>query len=143
MLEYIDKVLVPYVTQTRQKLELAMDHTALACFGVFKAHRCDTALDKLCQNHIHQVCIPAGCTGELQPLDISVNEKFKASMKAHFVRWHSPEVKESLDQEFKVANTQIDLRASFLKPLHGNWLIMAILSLKDKKEVIQRGFERS
>ena len=38
MLEYIDKVLVPYVTQMRQMLELAMDHPALAWFDVFKAH---------------------------------------------------------------------------------------------------------
>ena len=95
MLEYIDKVLVPYVTQTRQKLELAMDHPALALFDVFKAHRCDTVLEKLRQNHINQVFIPAGCTGELQPLDVSVNEQFKASMKAHFARWYSTEVKKS------------------------------------------------
>ena len=59
--------LVPYVTKTRQKLELAMDHPALALFDVFKAHRCDTVLEKVRQNHIHQV---AGCTGELQPLSI-------------------------------------------------------------------------
>ena len=42
-----------------------------------------------------------------------------------------------------MANIRIDLRASVLKPLHGNWLITAISSLKDKKEVIQTGFERS
>ena len=79
--------------------------------------------------------IPAGCTGELQPLDVSVNEQFKASMKAHFGRWYSTEVKESLDQGRDVANIRIDLRASVLKPLHGNWLITTISSLKDKKEV--------
>ena len=39
MLEYIDKVLVPYVAHTRQKLELAMDNPALILFDVFKAHR--------------------------------------------------------------------------------------------------------
>ena len=65
MVEYIDKVLVPYVTQTRQRLEFAMDHPALALFDVFKDHRCDSVLEKLRQNHIHQVFIPAGCTGEL------------------------------------------------------------------------------
>ena len=38
MLEYI---FVPYVFQTRQKLELAMDHPA---FDVIKTHRCDAVL---------------------------------------------------------------------------------------------------
>ena len=76
MLEYIDQVLIPYLTKKWQELELAMDHPA---FDVFKA---DSLLQKLRYNHIHQVFIPAGCTGELQPLDVSVNEQFKASMKA-------------------------------------------------------------
>ena len=143
MLEYINKVLVPYFTQISQKLELAMYHPALALFNVFKAHRCDIVLEKLRQNHIHQVCIPAGCTGELQPLDVSVNEKFKASMKVHFACWYSTEVKQSLDQGLEVTNIQIDLQASVLKPLHGNWLIMDISSLKDKIEVIQREIFRS
>ena len=106
MLEYIDNVLVPYVSQTREKLELAMDHPL---FDVFTAHRCDTVLEKLHQNHIHQVFIPAGCTGELQPLDVSVNEQFKAPMKAHFTGWYSTEVKEGPDQGLDVANVKIDL----------------------------------
>ena len=72
MLEFIDKVLVPYVNQTREKLQLASNHPALALFDVFAAHRCDSVLGKLRQHHIHQVFIPAGCTGQLQPLDVSV-----------------------------------------------------------------------
>ena len=61
-------------------------------------------------------------------------------MKAHFARWYSTEV---LDQGLEVANIRIDLRALVLKPLHGNRLITTMSSLKDKKEVNKRGFERS
>ena len=36
MLEYIDTIIIPYVTDTRKKLELlADDHLALALFDVF------------------------------------------------------------------------------------------------------------
>ena len=54
-----------------KELELAMDHPALALFDVCKAHRCDIVLEKLRQNQIYQVLIQAGCTGELQPFDVS------------------------------------------------------------------------
>ena len=49
--------------------ELADDHCALAIFDVFQAHRCDSVLKKLNSYNIREVFVPAGCTGELQPLD--------------------------------------------------------------------------
>lgn len=143
MLEFVDKVIVPYVKQTRDELQLPSDHPALALFDVFKAHRCESLLDKLRQNHIHQVFIPAGCTGELQPLDVSVNSVFKDSMKSHFARWYAAEVKEALEQGLEIANVKVDLRASTVKPLHGNWLMMAFTYLKDNKQIIQQGFEKT
>ena len=84
------------VTKTRQNLELAMDHQALPLLHVFKVHSCDNVLEKLCQNHIHQVFV-AGYWGVATPC-VSMNEQFKAFMMAHFARWYSTEVKESQDQ---------------------------------------------
>ena len=78
--------------------------------------------------------IPAGCTGGIQPLDLTVNSLFKACMKAHFSRWYSTEVKEALEQGQEIANVKVDLRASIVKPLHGNWLMMAFSFLKEKKD---------
>ena len=48
-------------------------------------------------------------------------------MKAHFSRWYSSEVKEALDQGLEVADVKIDLRASIVKPLHGNWLMTTLI----------------
>ena len=42
MLEYIDTIIMPYVTDTRKNLELADDHPTLALFDVFAAHCCDS-----------------------------------------------------------------------------------------------------
>ena len=38
---------------------------------------------------------------------------------------------------------KVDLRASTVKPLHGNWLMMAFTYLKDNKQIIQKGFEKT
>lgn len=89
MLEYIDKVIVPYVVKKRNELELAGDHPALAIFDVFAAHHCSSVLAKLQCNNIYQVFVPAGCTGELQPLDVGLNQDFKNLMNNSFARWYA------------------------------------------------------
>ena len=116
---------------------------ALAIFDVFQAHRCDSVLGKLHHHHIYQVFVPAGCTRELQPLNVSVNEEFKAAIKANFSRWYANEVKEELDQGINIQDLKVDLKASVVKPLHANWLMMSLSSLKSKSDIIQRGFEKS
>ena len=143
MLEYIDQVLVPYVSHARQELELADDHPALTIFDVFCAHRCESFLRILRTHNIHQVFMPGGCTGELQPLDLSVNEEFEAAMKSSFSRWYADEVKQALDQGVSLENLEVDLRASLIKPLHANWLMLAMSALQDKPDVLCRGFEKS
>ena len=80
-----------------------------------------------------------GCTGELQPLDLSVNEEFKAEMKSNFSRWYADEVKQALDQGVSLDN----LRASLIKPLHANWLMLAMTTLQHKRDDVCRGFEKS
>ena len=52
MPEFLDKVIVPYVKQTRSELQLASDQPALALFDVYKAPSCESVLEKLRQNHI-------------------------------------------------------------------------------------------
>ena len=83
MLRYLDTVIIPYVTATRQALNLPTSQPALTLFDVFAAHRCETVLHKLRSNNILYVFIPASCTGELQPLDLTVN-KFLRKAKSLF-----------------------------------------------------------
>ena len=76
MLEYLENIIIPYVTSTRQALDLPEDQPVLALFDVFaRSHR---VLDMLKSNNIHHIFVPASCTGELQPLDVGINEQFKA-----------------------------------------------------------------
>ena len=111
------------------------------CLAIFAEHHCDSVLQKLRANHIHQVFFPASCTGELQPLDLSVNDEFKALMKDSFSRWYAHEIKEALDQGESLDNMKVDLIASIVKSLHGNWLITAISTLQSRTESLCRGFQ--
>ena len=84
MLEFLNCVIVPYVNSTRVNFELPENQVALAIFDVFAAHQCPSVLKKLSDNHIHQIFVPACCTSDLQPLDLSINSEFKALMKGSF-----------------------------------------------------------
>ena len=97
-------------------------------------------MTKLQSHNGHQVFIPAGCTGELQPLDVGVNQDFKQLMKDSFSRWYTEEVREALDHGVAVSDVRVDLRA-VVKPLHANWLISAITTLSDRNDAIRKPFE--
>ena len=141
MLEYLEHIIIPYVNSTRQALDLPEDQAALAIFDVFAAHRCQSVLEVLKNNNIHQIYVPASCTGELQPLDVGVNDQFKALLKQEFSRWYANEVQEAMRQEIPIADIKVDLRASLMKPLHANWLITVVSTLSEKCDTIKKPFE--
>ena len=93
---------------------------------------------KCSSNHIHQVFVPASCTGELQPLDVGINDQFKALLKQEFSQWYASEVQQALKQGVAISEIKVDLRASLIKPLHANWLMN---TLSDKCDTIKKSFE--
>ena len=78
---------------------------------MYMPHQCTAVLQKLSAHHIHQVFVPASCTGKLQPLHLSVNDEFKAIMKDNFSRWYVDEIKSTLDKRESLDNVKIDLKA--------------------------------
>ena len=44
---------------------------------------------------------------------LSVNSVFKKSMKSHFSRWYTTEVKEALEQGLEIADVKFDLHTCF------------------------------
>ena len=74
---------------------------------------------------------PACCTSELQPLDLTVNLKFKTT---HEKIAFTGEVNDVLDKGQSPGESKVDLRASVIKQLHANWLIMNISTLQKKTD---------
>jgi hypothetical protein len=116
MEEYVDKILVPYFSAQKEHLGLGEDQKALAIFDVFKAHRADAVQELLTKHNICMVYVPAGCTGELQPLDVSGNKEFKDHLKSSFTPWYADKVAVSLETNTPMG--KIDLKLSTIKPLH-------------------------
>ena len=92
MMEYIERIILPYVEGKRKELELSVDQPALAIFDVFKGQQTEGVLKILEENNIHVVSVPANCTDRLQPMDLSVNKSVKEFMRSKFREWYSDQV---------------------------------------------------
>ncbi len=72
----LQKFLFPNLPYTGQKALLILD--------LFAPHKTQEFKDLLHQNNICLGYIPAGCTGELQPLNVAVNEDLKRMIKSQY-----------------------------------------------------------
>ena len=80
--------------------------------------------------------VPASCTGELQPLDLTVNGKFKELMKECFIEWYAEKVEAD-------PNEVVSLALSVVKPLHAKWLISSLTSVSRRHALITSGFNKA
>ena len=141
MIRYIEKIVIPYMDSIREGNGNAANRKGLCIFDVFAAHKCPTVLEKLLSNNLLYAMVPAGCTGELQPLDISVNNVFKEHMKKSFNEYYVKLVKAELDAG--TTSRPVSLQLSVLKPLHAKWIVDAFSSIADKPDTLILGFRRA
>ena len=84
MIDYVDKIIKPYVRNTIFKKDLPLHQKAIVIFDCFRAQITDDFLEKLTQDRLIYVTIPPNCTDLLQPMDLSVNKSVKHFMKTEF-----------------------------------------------------------
>lgn len=114
MIEYIERIILPYVEGERKELKLSVDQPAVAIFDVFKGQQTEGVLKILEENNILVVShsVPANCTDRLQPMDLSVNKSVKEFMCS---KWYSDQGQDQLNEESEI--TPVDLKMSTMKPL--------------------------
>ncbi len=143
MLEYVDKVLVPYKERIIDEMDLPLRQKALVIFDVYKAHQSEEFLQKLKKKGFKIAFVPGGCTSKLQPLDVSGNKSFKDGLKMNFTFWYSNTVADQMKQGKTAKEVNIDLKLSYLKPKHARWVLSAFDKLKNNTDVLKAGWEKT
>ena len=140
MLMYIAEIIVPFVNRKRKNLDLNNDHPALAIFDHFKGQFTDGVRKALQEHNIHSVLIPAGYTGELQPMDISVNKVVKSFLRSKFSQWYSDELTKLFMED---DDDPVELSTPRMKCVSGQWLVQLYEYLGDNPQIIVHGFRHA
>ena len=133
MLEYIDKVILPFIQAKCRVLKLQADHGALVISDEFKGQLTDAVHSLLDANHVYVVKV---CTDRLQPMDLAVNRSVKQFLRKKFCVWYSEQVEKKLaDNDTSI----VDIKMSIMKPIGASWL-KAYTSTKGKSSTCREWF---
>ena len=85
-LRFFEKIIFPYVRKVREALK-APSQKALVIMDNFSGQTTPSVLEKVEEEEIVVVMVPAGTTDRLQPLDVSTNKSAKDFLREKFRHW--------------------------------------------------------
>ena len=109
-------------------------------FDVFKGQKTDRVHNTIAKNNSVSVFDPANMTNHFQPLDLTVNGAAKQFLKGKFQGWYTTEIA-SQESEGDVYSIDNSTRLSVIKPIHARWLAGLYDNIRNKPDVIRKGFE--
>ena len=136
--DFVDQKILEMGLPPAQKFVLLMD-----CYSV---HISEEFLQYARDNHPRAILlyIPANYTAFLQPLDITVNYVFKQKLTRLAATWLSEQVQIQLRANGgDVTKIKIDTTLTAIKGPFVGWVAKAIAELKDRKDVVLRGWTES
>ena len=91
MIDYVSKILLPYIREKRQQLSLDPLYPSLVIFDCFKGQCTDKFLSLLKANGIYILIVPTNCTDRLQPLHVSINKAAKKFLRRQ-QNWYTAKI---------------------------------------------------
>jgi hypothetical protein len=143
MQDYVEKVIMPYANKQIEAHRLNSDSKLILVLDVWAVHKSVEFRQFLRTHHprIHLVFVPANCTSKLQVADVALQRPFKHGITSRFNMWAAQQFKK------QIADDQlVGLGESFgmktIKPLVLQWSIDSWSAMKERKDLILRGWEK-
>ena len=90
-LRFFEKIIFPYVRKVREDMA-EPSQKALVLMDNFSGQMTTSVLEKVEEEGIVVVMVPAGTTNRLQPLDVSTNKAAKDFLREKFRQWYASQV---------------------------------------------------
>ena len=144
MVQYITKIIVPYIEAQREALGDS-EQSALVIMDNFKGQVTPAINELLEANNIHVCLLPPNTTDLLQPMDVAVNKPAKDFLKRQFEHWYSDEVMSQLQGVSDVESAKIqpvNLCMAVVKELSARWLVEMAEYIANNPQFVVNGFQR-
>jgi len=92
MKEWLKLIAIPYKLKQIEEHKLKDDQRALLIFDCWAKHKTEWWIKACKDAGFEVVFVPGGYTGTLQPLDVSINRKYKRVLTAGFNVWLTEEI---------------------------------------------------
>ncbi|CAI7934352.1 unnamed protein product [Closterium sp. NIES-54] len=92
VMRWLDECIKPF---TRPRFDRQARST-MVVLDSYRRHLTDAVKENFADLDIMPAVIPSGCTAEVQPLNVSINKSFKASIHQHYQSWFEEEGQERL-----------------------------------------------
>ena len=140
-IELLEEIVFPYLSRKRAELNLPDDQKALLIFDVFKGQKTQRILELMVENHSVYVFVPNNLTNEFQPLDLTVNGPSKSFLSGKFQDWYAQQITTQMQAGTDVYSINVKTNLSIIKPIHAQWVIGLYDYLRNKTDLIIKGFE--
>ena len=141
MKEYVESVILPYISKKKEELKLPDGQSALLIFDNFKGQCTSSILTLLDSHNVDIALVPANCTDRLQPLDLSINKAVKEFLRTQFKEWYA-QVLCSQSNEGKETEG-VNLKLSVVKPLSAKWMVAVHEHIKNNPDLVKNGLKEA
>ena len=139
MLDYIDLIIAPFVSRVRDDLGVGKEQAALAIFDHFKGQLTKHVFEHLEEHNIQSVLIPANCTDQLQPMDLSINRAAKSFLEREFQDWYSKAIMKQME-DGSHEPLPVDLSSVNMKHAGAQWLVRMYEHISSCPHLVVNGF---
>jgi len=144
MKDYIKNIVDPWVKMKGGELGFkGWPHAVLIidCWSVHKSQHFREWMKKT-HSFYHLVFVPAGCTGIAQPADVILQRPLKAGIVNAYSQWMADEIHLLIKSGAAPNELKVQTGMTKLKPLLVDWVWASWRDLKDRTELIKKGWEK-